>query len=203
GLRSPSMWKSWADQRAPHARIRSSTPDRPRTTRNDHSEIKPVDPGSAVYAYVRDELGSLILRERASNPESFQVTEAVEAGVGRLICPLSLCENLQPRYIAATGEWMLGIQLNPAVEWWFSKIANGLLYPGRFYSMPASSYPDFGDRGQLDEFAAMANRLFRWVRSWTVIFETEWGVERVGPVAAELLRSGDIALRRNPPGSRL
>ncbi|MFJ8011072.1 hypothetical protein [Streptomyces sp. NPDC096339] len=158
---------------------------------------------SAVYAYVRDDLGSLVLRERASNPESFQVAEAEEVGAGRFICPLSLADDLHPRHIAATGEWMLDIQTNPVVEWWFSKIADGLLYPGRFYSMPASSYADFGNRGQLDDFSEMANRLFKWARSWAVIVETEWGVERVGPVAAELLRSGDIALRRNPPGSRL
>ena len=40
-----TKWKSWADQRPPHARIGNSAPTRPARPRNDQPGIKPVDPG--------------------------------------------------------------------------------------------------------------------------------------------------------------
>ncbi|MFE5676932.1 hypothetical protein ACFQ7B_22525 [Streptomyces erythrochromogenes] len=161
------------------------------------------DDHAAVQAYVHDKLSSLVLQERARNPERLQIADVKEGGVGRLICHPSLTGSLRPRHVEVTGEWVLDIQSNPVVEWWFSRVVENVLYPGRFYYMPASAYPQFDGGGRLGEFSDMADRLFCWVRSWAVKYEAEWGVEMVGPATAELLRNGDIALRRNPPGSRL
>ncbi|MFE1899468.1 hypothetical protein [Streptomyces yangpuensis] len=161
------------------------------------------DDHAAIQVYVRDGLGSLVLHERAENPERLRIADVQEGGAGRMICHRSLADYLRPRYVEVSGEWVLDIQENPVVEWWFSKFVENSLYPGRFYCVPASAYHDFDCAGRLGEFSNMTNRLFWWVRSWVVEFEAEWGVEMVGPKAAELLRSGDITLRRNPPGSRL
>lgn len=157
----------------------------------------------AVYEYVQSELDSVLLRERASDPGDFQAGDATGGGAGRLICPRSMVGRLEPRYIEVRGEWVLDVQRNPVVEWWFSKLDNDFLYPGRFYCVPGASYSKSGDIQNAPEFSDMANRLFRWVRSRTLNFETEWGTEKVGPSAAEKLQTGSVGIRRNPPGSRI
>lgn len=160
------------------------------------------DDRPAVDAYVHGELESLLLKERSNDPDGFEVLDSREGGMGRLICPRSAVGHLEPRYVETRDEWILGVQGNPLVEWWFSKLNGGLLYPGRFYYMPSDS-PSTSGRDYPPDFMPMAKRLFKWVRSETVTVETEWGAERVGPVAEAMLRAGSITLRRNPPGSRI
>jgi hypothetical protein len=164
------------------------------------------DDHAAVEHQVERELGSLLLLERSPDPTDFVADGGrlgAARGMGRLVCPASLVGELQPRFIQTNDEWMLNLQANPVIEWWFSKLADGVLYPGRFFALPASTYAETFRREELEEFTSVTTNLFRWVRSWTVPVETDWGAERLGPKAAVLVSDGDLSLRRNPPGSRL
>jgi hypothetical protein len=161
------------------------------------------DDHPAVFSRVQDELDAAVLRERAGAPEDFEVGDAPEKGPGRLLCPRSLTGGLRPRHIEVRDEWILDAGSSPVVEWWFSKLDKGFLHPGRLYWVPGDPDPGADDATSSRELASFANRLFTWMRSYTVRFEAEWGPERVGPLTAERLRDGDIALRRNPPGSSI
>jgi hypothetical protein len=154
-----------------------------------HPEDRP-----AVDEYVRGELAGALLTERSRDSHGFEVADSAGGGTGRLICPGSLVAGLRPRHIAARDEWILDPATDPLIEWWFAKLDEGVLFPGRFYYLPS---------GQPPEFLETAKGLFAWVRAHTEQVETEWGTERLGPRAAGLLRAGLISLRRNPPGSRI
>ncbi len=153
-----------------------------------HPEDRP-----AVDEYVRGELAGALLTERSPDPHGFEVADSAAGGIGRLICPKPLVTELHPRHIAAREEWVLNVSTDPLIEWWFSLLDEGMLFPGRFYYLPAGRPP---------ELLETAKRLFKWVRANTEQVETEWGTERLGPKAAGLLRAGAIKLRVNPPGSR-
>lgn len=108
---------------------------------------------------------------------------------------------IEPHHIDLTGEWALDVQSGPLIEWWFSKLDRALLYPGRFYFMPPA--PGDLETDQLAQFSELAARLFAGVRRMTPLVPTEWGSERMGPVAARMFGEGKISLRRGPPGSRI
>lgn len=155
-----------------------------------------------VDAFVREELASALLKERSRDRAGFETRESKDLWTGLLICPRSLLAELDPRYIEARDEWIIDVHTNPVVEWWFSKLDSGLLYPGRFYYVPSGFAGGSGRDGTKD-FLVVADKLFKWLRTKTCVVETEWGTERLGPVAAEMVREGQISLRRNPPGSRI
>jgi hypothetical protein len=154
-----------------------------------HPEDRP-----AVDAYVRGELAGALLTERSPDRESFEVADSATGGPGRLICPRPLVADLHPRHIEARDEWVLSVAADPLIEWWFSRLEDGELSPGRFYYLP---------RGTSDEPAATARRLFAWLRRFTTRVGTGWGTELLGPRAAELVGAGELRLRANPPGSRI
>ncbi|BCB76931.1 hypothetical protein GCM10022251_76220 [Phytohabitans flavus] len=156
----------------------------------------------AVDAFVQRELASALLSERSRDRGGFEVQDSQAGGMGRLICPRPMVPDLNPRYIEARDEWILDVQVDPLIEWWFSRLDDDQLYPGRFYYLPSVSASN-SKANKPAEFLAMATRLLGWVREETVVFDTEWGSERLGPVAAEMLQGGRISLRRNPPGSRM
>ncbi|MFG1992483.1 hypothetical protein ACGFJ7_21140 [Actinoplanes sp. NPDC048988] len=151
-----------------------------------HPEDRP-----AVDDYVRRELGGVLLRERSADRASL-VTADSRDGMARLIGLASQAARLEPRYVEPRDEWVMSLQSGPLIEWWFSKLDDDQLYPGRFYYLPHDDEP----------FTKAATSLFTWVRRYAPAVPAEWGPERLGPAAAEMVRAGKLSLRRNPPGSR-
>jgi len=153
----------------------------------------------AIDAFVRYELGAALLMERSRDRDGFEVEDSRSGGMKRLLTPRRFLRELSPRHIEATDEWILNVANDPLIEWVLSRLYNGLLYPGRFYYLQRL---DSGADQQHD-LVKTADRLFRWVRSQTLAVETEWGSERLGAMAAELVRDGQVSLRFGPPGSRI
>ena len=156
---------------------------------------------AAVEQFVHDDLASALVAERSHSPEPMEVDSDPDARPGTLICPRRLLASLEPRHIEAQGYYVLHPTRNPVVEWWYSKLTDDGLYPGRFYYLPGG--PSEGDVPWDDRFLQMAERLFQWARKSANLVDTDWGRERLGPVAAEQYLNGELQLRRNPPGSRI
>jgi hypothetical protein len=152
-----------------------------------------------VDAFVHDDLSCVLLAERSPTAAPTVLANSAGPGMGALVCPTSVLPLLTPRHIPPRNEWVLEVEREPVIEWWYSRFDNGTLFPGRFYYVPASV--DAGEKPA--EFLSAAERLFRWIRRSTETVDTEWGRERLGGRAAEKVRRGELTLRRNPPGSRL
>jgi len=110
-----------------------------------------------------------------------------------------MVSQLKPRHIVARDEWVLNIDAEPIIEWQFSRLDQGVLSPGRFFYIPTAGLDDSRVEKPF-EFISSAKKLFGWLRRQTQMMDTEWGAERVGPITAELLRTGAITLRANPAG---
>jgi hypothetical protein len=158
------------------------------------------DDRAAVEAFVKDELGSVLMAHRWPTPVPLEVSSGT--GQSSLVCPASLIDELNPRHIAARDEWVLDPLTDPVVEWWYSKFSEDVLFPGRLYYVLENPAGENGTRKD-DRFLSMADALFKWIRRSTCYVETEWGRERFGANAASSYRRGDLVLRRNPPGSRI
>jgi hypothetical protein len=151
-----------------------------------------------VDAFVHGDLASTLLAERSSVAEPAVLADSTGPGMGALICPASMLPVLTPRHIPSRNEWVLEVEREPLVEWWYSAFENGALFPGRFYYVPTGA----DNKQKPTDFLSSAEHLFRWVRRSTESVNTEWGRERLGRRAAEKFRRGEVVLRRNPPGLR-
>jgi hypothetical protein len=151
----------------------------------------------AVDAFIHGELSCTLLAERSSSAVPSVLPDSAGPGMGVLICLTSMLQSLAPRHIPSRNEWVLEPETEPLIEWWYSRFENGLLFPGRFYYVPV-----IDNHQKSADFQSAADSLFRWVRRSTRMVNTEWGQERLGGEAAERFLRGEVALRRNPPGSR-
>lgn len=155
---------------------------------------------AAVEQQVR-ELDAVLLAKHWNSTRPVELEHTADAGLGAFICHRSALESIHPMYIEVRDWWEPSVFDDPIIEWWFSKLDNDTLYPGRFYYIPEVS-PSSGSGFLTDEFLGTADRLFRWVRRTIKLVDVEWGRERLGAHALDLHSSGKLNLHKGPPGTR-
>ena len=154
-----------------------------------------------VDDFVHNQLGCVLLAEnsRSRTPQELPRSYAGD-DLGALICRPDTVSELSTMHIPRTGMWWCESTENPVIEWSYSKLDGDTLYPGRFFFVPEALVDD-AYKEKDPAFVESGDRLVKWVRRTIPLTATEWGRERLGPVAAEMLAKGALKLRQNPPGS--
>jgi hypothetical protein len=115
------------------------------------------------------------------------------------VCPHELVRDLHPIYSEPKSEYVVNAWTDPVIEWMHSRLVDGMLYPGRFYYCPQVEH-DGVLVPQPELLTSTAERLFRWLRRRMPWFETDWGRERLGPIAAAKFVQSEISIDVSPLG---
>lgn len=156
---------------------------------------------SDVDRYIRERLGAALLADQWNSERPQGVVTSCGSGPVVYVCPQGLIGDLRPRFIASQNHWVVDVNADPLIEWRSSKLIEGDLYPGRLYYVPWVVDRE-GKHTKVAEFTSVADKFFRWMRDYTSWVETDWGREKVGPHAMNLLNRKRICLKMNPPAAR-